>query len=133
APVTDVQNVAQEHWNVVDAPEVVRAVEIGDVRLSAENVQRRRVQRLEQRFLQVHAGNGAATARIEDAAVHDDDGLDAGIPGDLESLQATAAITGDGDRLGIDLVEIQALRIVVLLQCPVEPRQEIGGARGRRR
>src|SRR6185437_2043968 len=123
--VPDSQYVAQEHRNVLDTCEIVRAVEIGDVGLAAENVQRRRVQRLQQRLLQIHAGNGVAAARIENAAVHDDDGLDAGIIRDLQRLQAATAVTGDGDGLGIDLVEIQTVRIAVLLQCPVERRQEI--------
>ena len=96
--------------HVLDATVIIHAIVVRDVLRSAEDVQHRRVQRLQRVLAEIHRGHAYRRFRIEDAAVLDDDGAQTLIARDLQCLQATAGKARDSYCLGVDAtVEIAAL------------------------
>ena len=87
--------------------EVVHAVLVRDVFRSAEDVDRRRVQRRQHVLTDVHAGNRARAA-VEHARVLQHHRLHARVFRDLERLEAAAAPAGQRDQRGIDAAEERA-------------------------
>ena len=98
--------------------EVVKAVLPGDVGVAAENP--------DDGFL-LHLGQaGLVVAAVEEAAVHDHDGLDAGVVGHVEGLQTAAGHAGRGDIVDVKLAVIGAVLVGVLGDCPFESLLQAG-------
>jgi hypothetical protein len=117
--------------HVRDAVEVVHAVFVRDVFRSAEDVDRRRVDRREHVLADVHPWNGAP-AGVEHARVLQHHRLHTRVVRDLERLQAATAPARQRDHRRIDPAEEWAACAFVLGERPVYRVRQIGRLRARR-
>src|SRR5690606_8147082 len=114
-----------EHGGNMRNPRVVvGAVRVGDVALTADEIDDRRVDGLEDRLVHTDALDWIAAVR-EDAAVVHENGADPWVRRDLQSLKAAAAMSTDRNFLSVDQAFVAAAGAAVFGQRPVNARCDI--------
>ena len=128
AAVTDIE-IRREDGHMVDAPDVVHAVLVGDVLLAPEQVERRRAQLGEMLLRQFRHSAPAGTGVRQNAAVADHRGRNPRIRRDLEGLQSSAGHSRHGDLVRVELAIVLARLVGVLRDGPVDRVRQQGRLR----